>query len=513
MAALPTAAPAATQAEDTDLQYVNAVADASLVHLKVKWTGWVAAPREIFLYGTPDDYWTLNEGYYGPYTVTTTCSGFFASSSGEVVTAGHCVDDETYDGGKSAILSAFVAELGQSTGATPAEMAEATANLQANADIEGPDAGSPPDREVKVTAPAMAKRAFPASVLDVQTFRDGDVALLSVTGLVGPLLPVAPTAPASGVSVVAAGFSGGVAEIVDSESPPTFNAGSVSGTETINGTPFTSISSRTSPGMSGGPVLNMEGEVVGTVSWALSSETDRSTDFMASAASIQSLLAGNGVDNTLGEAEVAYREGLSLYFQSRYHDAVVKFDEARALQPGWKFISEFRQDAVANYANDVAPPEAETETEAEADSESGGGGVPTWAYILGGVVLVLGAGGVLGTLVLRRRHVPPRTTGPAAMPIGPVPVGPATASAPRAVPTAPPTAPPLTVPTVAAVPTAPVQPAPAVTLPPSAPAPAAAPSGHGFCPNCGAQHELVAHYCESCGQPFAAALDGLHHEV
>jgi predicted amidophosphoribosyltransferase len=41
----------------------------------------------------------------------------------------------------------------------------------------------------------------------------------------------------------------------------------------------------------------------------------------------------------------------------------------------------------------------------------------------------------------------------------------------------------------------------------------AAPSGHGFCPNCGAQHELVAHYCEACGQPFAAAFDELHHEV
>lgn len=514
LAGLPAAAPAVTQAgsraEDTTLQYVNAVADASLVHLKVTWNGWVAAPRDIYLFGPEGNYWTLYEGYYGPYTVTTTCSGFFASSTGEVVTAGHCVDDETYDGGKGALLSVFIAELGQSTGATAAELAEASANVQANADIEGQDAGSPPDRQVKVTAPAMAKRAFPASVLDVQAFRDGDVALLTVTDLEGPLLPVAAAPPASGVSVVAAGFSGGVAEIVDSESPPTFNAGSVSGTETINGTPFTSISSRTSPGMSGGPVLNLDGEVVGTVSWAPTDETDRSSDFMASAASIQSLLAGNGVDNTLGAAELAYREGLSLFFQSRYHDAVVKFDEARALQPSWKFISEFRQDAVTNYPNDVAPPVVEPEPvpepepapKADAEKEASGGGVPTWVYFLGGgAVLILGAAGTLGVLVARRRRVPPPP--PAAAPVptaGPPPLPMTAAPAPTPAPTtAAPAAPP-------------VAPAPA-TPAPATPAPATPPRAHGFCPNCGTQHDPAAHYCESCGQPFPTVVEDHRHEV
>jgi serine protease Do len=479
MGALPATASASapSQAEDTGLQYVNAVADASLVHLKVKWNGWVTIPRDTFLWGTSADYWTMPEGIYGPYAVTTTCSGFVASATGDVVTAGHCVDDETYDGGKNVILSAFVTELGQSTGASQAEMAEGMANLRANADVEGLDAGSPPDREVRVTAPALSRRGFPASVVDVQSFRDGDVALLSVTGLEAPVLPVAETTPDSGANVVAAGFAGGVAEIVDSESPPTFNPGTISGTETVNGTPFTSISARTSPGMSGGPVLNMDGEVVGTVSWAQTNEADRSSDFIGAAASIQSILAGNGVDNTLGPADLAYREGLSAFYESRYHDAVAKFDEAQALQPGWRFISEVRQDAVTNYPNDVAPPEVESEATNEADAE-GGGGVPTWAYVLGGgAVLVMGAAGALGALVVRRRrHAPPQTA--------PTP-------APETVPTAP------------AV-TAPAVTASAVGVPPT---------GHGFCSNCGAEHELSAHYCEACGQPFAAALSVEHHGV
>jgi predicted amidophosphoribosyltransferase len=53
--------------------------------------------------------------------------------------------------------------------------------------------------------------------------------------------------------------------------------------------------------------------------------------------------------------------------------------------------------------------------------------------------------------------------------------------------------------------------APAVTLPP--PGTAAVPSGHGFCSNCGAEHDVAAHYCEACGQPFAAALEDEQHKV
>ena len=64
---------------------------------------------------------------------------------------------------------------------------------------------------------------------------------------------------------------------------------------------------------------------------------------------------------------------------------------------------------------------------------------------------------------------------PAPLPVAPVPLGPATATAPEA----------------AATPAA----------------------GHGFCSNCGAEHDLAAHYCEACGQPFATALPTEHHTV
>ena len=107
----------------------------------------------------------------------------------------------------------------------------------------------------------------------MQPFKQGDVALLRVTGIAAPALPVAQAATQNGDSVVAAGYPGDVAALVDSSTPASYIEGTVSGTQTVNGTPFTQISSQTSAGMSGGPVLNLAGQVVGTVSWGPSGTT------------------------------------------------------------------------------------------------------------------------------------------------------------------------------------------------------------------------------------------------
>lgn len=490
ISALPsTPGAAAQQPEDTGLQRVNAIVSASLAHVQTTWKGWLVVDRNVSLWNG----WYESPGVYGPWTVTTTCSGFVASSDGAVMTAGHCVDANGMAGGKGAILSAAVADITS----VPWQQSIAYSALAANADIEGLNSGAPPDRTVKVTVPALSMKTRPASVQDVQPFNDGDVALLTVTGLDAPALPVADTQPASGVGVVAAGYSGAVMQIVDSDTPPTFNDGSVSGTETVNGTPFTSISARTSPGMSGGPVVDMDGNVVGTVSWA-PTDAKASSDFMTTVGSLHAILSGNGIDNTLGDAEQAYRDGLTAFYESRYHDAVTSFDAALALEPSWKMVTKFRQQAVAKYPEDVAPPETGT-----TGGGGGGGdnGVPTWVWYAGGggiVVVVAGLAGLL--LVMRRRRARP-TAATAAPPVPP--------GMPPAPPTAMP-APPMAAPRMAAPPVPPpMAPPPGAAAPAPAPAGASA-TGHVFCPNCGKKHDAHAHYCEDCGQPFAAAMPEQH---
>jgi hypothetical protein len=480
LAALPmhsTAAP--TPAGGTE--YVDALANSSLVHVRVDWKGWLVVPRRVPLWST----YYQSKGTYGPFTATTTCSGFVASPTGQVVTAGHCVDANSYIGGKGAVLASAMAGWRDANGnlLSPSLQTRLGSILQMNADIEGTDSGSPPERTVKVTVPALARRAHPASVIDVQQFKDGDVALLGVTGLQAPMLTAASTVPESGASVVAAGFSGSVNEIVDANNKaPTFSPGNVSGTQTVNGTPFTQISSRTSAGMSGGPVLDMTGNVVGTVSWAPSG-ANTSSDFMTSADSITSILIGNGVNNTLTVADQAYRQGLTYYYEGHYRDAVTSFDEALALQPAWKMVTEIKLKAVAKYPEEVIP---------EEPSEAG---LPMWVYlaIAGGVVLIGAAG--LGVFLMKRRGARPA---PAVPPVAIAAVAPPVTQTQATAPPTPMMTTPL--PTVTR------------TEPRVEPAEPATEGHHDFCPNCGVKHAVAAHYCEECGQPLPAAMPE-DHEV
>jgi serine protease Do len=462
MGAVPTGG-ATAQSADGGPEFADAVAEASLAYVQVDWSGYIVFPRRVDVSDVDGVEYFPAGTVIGPIEVSTSCSGFVASSAGEIVTAGHCVDAESYDGGKGAIVEAFVAQDTHIGGEplSPAERSLELDILQANADVEGADSGAPPDRTVTVTVPAAETESSPASVVDVQSFEEGDVALLRATGVDAPVLPVASAEPENGDDVVAAGYSGSVADVVDAATPASFKEGSISGTQTVNGTPFTEISAGTSAGMSGGPVLDMDGMVVGTVSWAPTG-SDVSADFITSAGSVRSLLASNGVDNTMSEADEAYRQGLSYYFDSRYHDAVAQFDQALALQPGLTMAGEFRQKAVASYPDDVNPPST---------------GLPPWAYVaIGTVLLVLAAGA--GLYLVRRRR-----TGRA----GEEPV--------------------VTVPQ-------PVPPEPALvakTGPEGQGGPGTAGETHHlFCANCGTEHTEEAHYCEQCGQPFPAALPAEH---
>jgi serine protease Do len=462
---------AATAPPQGGARFTDAVAQTSLAYVQVNWRGWLVLPREVSLSST--EY--LPQGTYGPFTAVSSCSGFVASTSGDVVTAGHCVDAASVYGGKGAILAAWAAQATHPDGRplTPAEQTSYADALAANASVEGSASGSPVNRAVKVTVPSLSGGSHPANVVDVQPFTQGDEALLKVTGLAATALPVAASAPQNGDSVVAAGYPGDVAAVVDSATPPSFLAGSVSGTQTVNGTPFTQISSQVSAGMSGGPVLNMAGQVVGTVSWAPSGATG--TNFMTDIGSIHSLLAGNGVSTSQTPAGRAFRQGLAYYFADRYHEAVTQFDQSLALQPGQPVAAHYRQQAVANYPKDVSPPSS---------------GLPAWAYAAIGAAVLALAGGAGVILMRRRRARPPGE--PTAQAPPPAPATPQPPAQPEPRETA------QQVPGQAkagAIPSAP-------GVPEARPQPREQRARH-FCTHCGLEHTEEAHYCEKCGQPFA----------
>ena len=476
---------ATAQTAPEGVQAVDAMAESSLVYVQVNWRGWVVLSDDLYVPPSSTEYYP--KGTWGPYTAVTSCSGFVASSTGDIITAGHCVDAQSFDGGKGAIIAAMPAYWNNADGTplSPAQKARDTVALRQNAVVEGREASSPVERTVRITVPAVSAKKYFANVVDVQPFKQGDVALLRATGVLTPVLPVAQTQPVNGDSVVAAGYSGSVTQVVDAKAAASFKTGEVSGSQTVSGTPFTEFSAAVSEGMSGGPVLNMNGEVVGTVSWYPSGTT--SFNFMTDTGSIRSLLAGNGVTTTPSEADQAYRQGLAYYFQRQYHNAVTQFDQALALQPG-HMARQYRQKVIANYPNDVAPPSS---------------GLPLWEYGAIGMTLLVVAGGA-GFLVIRRRRRARPSLEPAMPMAQPGAPGAAEPAAPMRRP----------VEESAASGERPAAPVADTARPQPMPhrqqvvegviRPRSSEEEDVYCPSCGARHTRDARFCEKCGQPVTA---------
>lgn len=485
----PSSVASAAKAPIASVEAVDAMAASSLVYVQVDWRGWVVLPRNLITSQTATSYTYVPAGTYGPIEATTSCSGFVVSSSADIVTAGHCVDGNSLDGGKGAVVSAMLAKWLSSEGQqlSPAEIASRAALIRANARVEGEGSGSPVDSTVKVTLPAISSTAYPAGVTSVVPFARGDVALLSSSAMlasggagattlpVSPL-PVAANRPTNGQAVVAAGYPGALAELGGSSAPASYKPGVVSGSVTLHGVPFTEISSGVSSGMSGGPVLNMNGEAIGTVSWYPSGTT--SSNFMTDTNAIRSLLSSNGVKNTPSAADTAYRQGLVYFFARQYHNAADQFQKALSLKPGLTLASQYLARSKANYHSDVAPP-------------SSGPSVLVYALIGGAALLLLGGSGFFVARSRRRRAVPPSPP-PAAAPMW-VPAPSAEAF-----------------PTPVAEAKAPVAEAPPENGPVEAVAEPAETSAeeYGFCPTCGAKHPGEAHFCEKCGHHFLVRAAG-----
>lgn len=82
-------------------------------------------------------------------------------------------------------------------------------------------------------------------------------------------------------------------------------------------------------GNSGGPVLNAKGEVIGLATFG----KDSQHGFVVTSNTVKEFVKAVGVTNELGLTDKLYREGLDLYWQSRFQDAKPKFEQVKRLFP------------------------------------------------------------------------------------------------------------------------------------------------------------------------------------
>jgi serine protease Do len=369
------AAAAPATSPTSSVEEAAAVVEPTIVHLTITWSGYVV----------DTDGYVYNGGR--PYEVTFTCTGFVVDPAGYVVTAAHCVGQD------AELRTAFVqmaaeeaAEQGFYRGASADDI---YAYGLDNWTVEGSTTGAP--LSVSVTAAGLAEpsgaesdQPVDAQVVATQPFGAGDVALLKVdrTGL--PVLALTEGSPVDvGTPIVSVGYPGITA---DYTTDPTFKDGTVSASTTIEGRPYLEISAGMAGGMSGGPTVDGNGDVVGINSFG-PTETTESFNYVTSSANLRELMTQNGVAGGLTPTDHAYRAGLDAYFAGDYSEAVEQFDTVLAAVPGHEVAAEYR-------------------TRAQQQQAQQGWPVSRWVlFTTGGAVLALLGAGTL--VVVRRRAATP----------------------------------------------------------------------------------------------------------
>jgi serine protease Do len=270
-------APAANPSSPT----TPASAEKSILLVGTTWSGDV-------LYPTNDGTWEWS----GTVTAQTLCTGWFASTSGHIVTAGHCVDPQE---GRESILTEFLAEN---------DALEMLPQAKIDWKTDGGGEGKPLGRTVEVIQPkavegAVITDATVAQVLNFEPFENGDLALLRVADLPQPTVPLgtAASTPEIGANITSVGFPASVSQVVDgSRIRASFKTGTVSSNQVgPNGVPGTEINADISPGMSGGPTVDAQGRVVGINSFTISGES-KNFNFITNSGDLQTFLKSNNVE-------------------------------------------------------------------------------------------------------------------------------------------------------------------------------------------------------------------------
>jgi S1-C subfamily serine protease len=401
--AVPPAAAAAKPVPDP-LAKASATVTPAVVYVEVSWKGRIRDRITGQLYENSD------------WSVSTRCSGFAVSNDGYVVTASHCL-------APAGVLPLYARTLAQryeqSGTITAANQAQFVANVSANGTIESATAGDSPQlvHVQRATAhPGLTTGdALAAQVVDDQELAQGDVALLKVEK---SNLPIAALNraddPAVGTDVFAVGYP--LTQPNEDSATTVARTGVVSAVSGEAGKSSLQTDAAVVAGMDGGPLANLNGEVVGMLSHA--PVGDGPPSVAVSASLIEAELARHGVHNDLGKVDKDYRDGLDAYYAGHYSEAITKFDSVLALVPSHAQAQEYQQKAV-------------TLRQAEGESTDN----HLLLYVGAGIAILLVV--AILFLMLRARRRTRHTATAATAPGGPIPVGPAVPEGPAAGPVAP----------------------------------------------------------------------------
>ncbi|MBG6139145.1 S1-C subfamily serine protease [Longispora fulva] len=323
-----------------------AIARPAIVIVEIRWHAWVRDTRTGEVFGGRDG-----------YRIVSSCTGFGVHADGQLVTAGHCVDPGPEGIGRAlfGIVAKELAAVGRAT-----DTDKAVAALLDHAVTEGPTKDSPISRQVVVHRGVRIDGGtvddqLPAEVVHVLPHSQGDVAVLKIERGRLPALEVVDGRDLPvGTPILAIGFPGSADRISDPTLEPSAKDGRISNRRTVAGIPFYEVSAASTGGMSGGPVVDQEGRVVGIVSAAPAGEP-QAFNFMAASSLVAGVLRGKEIPHGLSAVDRNYQAGLRQYFAGHNKAAIGYFDAVLAASPQHQQAWEYRRLAGESPGSSAVP--------------------------------------------------------------------------------------------------------------------------------------------------------------
>ena len=346
-------------------------------------------------------------------------------------------------------------------------------------------------------AQGQLPKGTPARILTSTGFANTDVAVLQVNGTNMPTVSLGDTAAnlQSGDDVTALGFPGTSRDSLQTGvTQPNKVFGKVSNIRPQGTSNLIEVDANIEPGMSGGPVIDQAGDVIGLISFStVQSSGESGAKYLRTIDDINAALASAGVTPARGPVDDAFSAAMELYWANHFTAAVPALQRVLDVYPGHPLATQTLADAQAKVGTTDDVPVA---APSPASSSSGGGSTILIVGIAAAAIIIVG--GLV--LISRRKSGAPVAAASGAMPPPVSAVGAPPPSEPgRSVGfQSPPAA---TSPTLMAPPS-PEPPAPpaVVSTPMPTPTPAPAAESH-FCSSCGHALKEDARFCPSCGHP------------
>jgi S1-C subfamily serine protease len=251
-------------------------------------------------------------------------------------------------------------------------------------------------------AQTQLPKGTPARILTSTGFENTDIAVLQVNGSNMPTVSLGETTAdlATGDEVVALGFPGTSRDSLQTGvTQPNKVFGHVSNIRPEGTSNLIEVDANIEPGMSGGPVIDGSGDVIGLISFTLlQSSGESGAKYLRTIDDIKAALAAAGVTPARGPADTAFGDAMDLYWGNHFTAAVPELQKAVDLYPGHPLATEFLAQAQSKAGTAADVPLVEP-----TPAPTTKGGFPVWVAIAaaGGVVLVL-----LALFFARRRRKP-----------------------------------------------------------------------------------------------------------